>query len=129
MHEYTHGLSTRLVGGGAGIDALQTAGMGEGWSDFYALALLTDPAADVDGVYPMGAYVTYHGFGSQFDQNYYYGIRRYPYCTDTNKNPLMFADIDPGKPPRTTACRAIRCLARSARTRPVKCIRRAKSGA
>ena len=97
LHEYTHGLSTRLVGGGAGIDALQSAGMGEGWSDFYALALLTDPAADVDGVYPMGAYVTYHGFGSQFDQNYYYGIRRYPYCTDTNKNPLMFADIDPWK--------------------------------
>ena len=95
LHEYTHGLSTRLVGGGAGIDALQSAGMGEGWSDFYALALLTDPAADVDGVYPMGAYVTYHGFGSLFDQNYYYGIRRYPYCTDTNKNPLMFADIDP----------------------------------
>jgi hypothetical protein len=97
LHEYTHGLSTRLVGGGAGIDALQTAGMGEGWSDFYALALLTDPAADVDGVYPMASYVAYHGFGTTFDQNYYYGIRRYPYCTDTNKNPLTFADIDPWK--------------------------------
>ena len=97
LHEYTHGLSTRLVGGGAGIDALQTAGMGEGWSDFYALALLTDPAVDVDGVYPMASYVAYHGFGTTFDQNYYYGIRRYPYCTDTNKNPLTFADIDPWK--------------------------------
>jgi hypothetical protein len=97
LHEYTHGLSTRLVGGGAGIDALQTAGMGEGWSDFYALAMATDPAADVDGVYPMGSYVAYHGFGTTFEENYYYGIRRYPYCTDTNKNPLTFADIDPGK--------------------------------
>ena len=97
LHEYTHGLSTRLVGGGAGIDALQTAGMGEGWSDFYALALLTDPAADVDGVYPMGSYVAYHGFGTTFEENYYYGIRRYPYCTDTNKNPLTFTDIDPQK--------------------------------
>jgi hypothetical protein len=97
LHEYTHGLSTRLVGGGAGIDALQTAGLGEGWSDFYALALLTDPAADVDGVYPMASYVAYYGFGTTFDQNYYYGIRRYPYCTDTNKNPLTFADIDPWK--------------------------------
>jgi hypothetical protein len=97
LHEYTHGLSTRLVGGGAGIDALQTAGMGEGWSDFYALALLTDPAADVDGVYPMASYVAYHGFGTTFEENYYYGIRRYPYCTDTNKNPLTFADIDPWK--------------------------------
>jgi VCBS repeat-containing protein len=97
LHEYTHGLSTRLVGGGVGIDALQTAGLGEGWSDFYALALLTDPATDVDGVYPMASYVAYHGFGTTFDQNYYYGIRRYPYCTDTNKNPLTFADIDPWK--------------------------------
>jgi hypothetical protein len=97
LHEYTHGLSTRLVGGGAGIDALATAGMGEGWSDFYALAMATDPAADVDGVYPMGSYVAYHGFGTTFEENYYYGIRRYPYCTDTNKNPLTFADIDPGK--------------------------------
>jgi hypothetical protein len=97
LHEYTHGLSTRLVGGGAGIDALQTAGMGEGWSDFYALALLTDPPADVDGVYPMASYVAYHGFGTTFEENYYYGIRRYPYCTDTNKNPLTFADIDPWK--------------------------------
>jgi len=97
LHEYTHGLSTRLVGGGAGIDALQTAGMGEGWSDFYALTLLTDPAADVDGVYPMGSYVAYHGFGTTFEENNYYGIRRYPYCTDTNKNPLTFADIDPWK--------------------------------
>ncbi len=97
LHEYTHGLSTRLIGGGAGIDALQTAGMGEGWSDFYALALLTDPAADVDGVYPMASYAAYHGFGTTFDENYYYGIRRYPYCTDTNKNPLTFSDIDPAQ--------------------------------
>jgi hypothetical protein len=71
--------------------------MGEGWSDFFALALLADPAADVDAAFPMGAYATYHGFGSQFEQKYYYGIRRYPYCTDTNKNPLTFADIDPAR--------------------------------
>jgi hypothetical protein len=97
LHEYTHGLSSRLVGGGAGIDAIQTAGLGEGWSDFFALALLADPVADVDGAYPMASYATYHGFGTLFEENYYYGIRRYPYCTDTNKNPLTFADIDPAK--------------------------------
>jgi hypothetical protein len=95
MHEYTHGLSSRLVGGGAGIDALQSAGMGEGWSDFYALALMVDPTSDPVGTYPLGAYATYHGFGTSFEQNYYYGIRHYPYCTDTNKNPLTLADIDP----------------------------------
>src|SRR5262249_19827839 len=30
-------------------------------------------------------------------QNYYYGIRRYPYTTDMSKNPLTFKDIDPAQ--------------------------------
>ena len=96
-HEYAHGLSARLIGGGAGIDSQQTAGMAEGWSDFFALSLLADPAADPNAAYPIGSYVAYHGSGTMFDQNYYYGIRHYPYCTDTNKNPLTFADIDPAQ--------------------------------
>ncbi len=95
VHEYAHGLTSRLIGGGAGIEALQTAGMAEGWSDFYALAMLTDPATDVDATYPMGSYLAYHAFSTGFEENYYYGIRHYPYCTDTNKNPLTFMDIDP----------------------------------
>jgi uncharacterized repeat protein (TIGR01451 family) len=95
LHEYTHGLSNRRVGGGVGISALQTRGMGEGWSDFYALALLSEPGDDVNGVYASGAYSSY--LLSGLTQNYYFGIRRYPYCTDTNKNPLTFKDIDPGK--------------------------------
>ena len=32
LHEYAHGLSTRLVGGGVGISTLQAGGMGEGCS-------------------------------------------------------------------------------------------------
>src|SRR3974390_3081491 len=51
LHEYTHGLSNRRVGGGVGISALQPRGMGEVWSDFYAMALLSEPADDVNGVY------------------------------------------------------------------------------
>jgi hypothetical protein len=66
--------------------------MGEGWSDFYALALLSEPGDDVDGVYAYGAYSAYR-FGG-LTQNYYFGIRRYPYCTDPGKNPLTFKDID-----------------------------------
>jgi len=93
LHEYTHGLSNRRVGGGVGISALQSAGMGEGWSDFYAMALLSEPGDDVNGVYASGGYATYQLSG--LTQNYYFGIRRYPYCTDTNKNPLTFKDIDP----------------------------------
>ncbi|MEJ5239079.1 MAG: M36 family metallopeptidase [Limisphaera sp.] len=93
LHEATHGLTTRLVGGGSGMTASQTRGLGEGWSDFYALALLSEAGDDVDGVYPMGGYVTYQLAGLQ--QNYYFGIRRYPYSTDMTKNPLTFKDIDP----------------------------------
>ncbi len=42
FHEYTHGLTTRLVGGGVGehvLDSKQSGGMGEGWSDFMACML------------------------------------------------------------------------------------------
>ncbi len=93
LHEYAHGLSNRLVGGGVGISALVPRGMGEGWSDFYGLALLSNAGDDVDGNYASGGYATYQ-FGS-VTQNYYYGIRRYPYSTDMTKNPLTFRDIDP----------------------------------
>ncbi len=95
LHEYTHGLSERLVGGGAGISALQTGGMGEGWSDFYALALLSEAGDDTNAATAMGGYATYQFFG--LTQNYYYGIRRYPYSTDLTKNPLTFRDIDPAQ--------------------------------
>ena len=42
FHEYTHGLTNRLVGGtrqGHALDAPQSRGMGEGWSDFFALTI------------------------------------------------------------------------------------------
>lgn len=97
LHEYTHGVSNRLVGGGVGMTSAQSRGMGEGWSDFYALALLSDPADDPHACYASGGYVTYQLAsiaGTPFDQNYYFGIRRYPYSTDLNKNPLTFKDID-----------------------------------
>ena len=42
FHEYVHGLTNRLVGGrlnGHALDKLQSGGMGEGWSDYYALTV------------------------------------------------------------------------------------------
>ena len=42
FHEYIHGLTNRLVGGlmqGHALDQPQSAGMGEGWSDFFALTI------------------------------------------------------------------------------------------
>ena len=95
IHEYTHGLSNRLVGGGVGISALQSRGMGEGWSDFYGLALLSEPGDDAAGNYAAGGYATHQLSG--MTTNYYFGIRRYPYSTDRTKNPLTFRDIDPAQ--------------------------------
>jgi len=42
FHEYTHGLTNRLVGGPldtSSLDEPQSSGMGEGWSDFFALTI------------------------------------------------------------------------------------------
>jgi hypothetical protein len=94
LHECTHGLSNRLVGGGVGISALQTRGMGEGWSDFYAMSLLSEAGDNVDGNFASGGYAS-NQIITGFLDNYYYGIRRYPYSTQLTKNPLTFKDIDP----------------------------------
>jgi hypothetical protein len=96
LHEYAHGLSNRRVGGGVGISALQAEGMGEGWSDFYPMALLSEPGDSVNGCYASGAYVSYL-LSTGFTTNYYFGIRRYPYTTDMTRNPLTFKDIDPAQ--------------------------------
>ena len=93
LHEYAHGLTGRRVGGGAGINALQSRGLGEGWSDFYALALLSQPSDSLNGNYAFGAYVAQQFLG--LEENYYYGIRRYPYSTNFSTSPHTFRDIDP----------------------------------
>ena len=43
IHEYVHGLSNRLVGGGSMGGGAQTDGMGEGWGDFYTTSIFNDP--------------------------------------------------------------------------------------
>ena len=43
FHEYSHGLSNRLVGGpldSTALDAPQSGGMGEGWGDYFACVLM-----------------------------------------------------------------------------------------
>jgi hypothetical protein len=95
LHEYTHGMTGRMVGGGYGLDTIQSAAMAEGWSDFYALSHLSDPNGDLAAPYPMAAYCSYAM--ANLYQNYYYGMRRYPYCTDKGVNPLTFKDIAPSQ--------------------------------
>jgi len=103
IHELTHGTSNRLHNNAAGLGTAYSRGMGEGWSDFYARALLSSADEDVDGVYAMGAYATYLGnSAANYTNNYYYGIRRFPYAVKTNvgangrpHNPLTYADTNP----------------------------------
>ncbi len=92
-HEMTHGVSSRLLGHGTLISELQSEGMGEGWSDFYSLCLLSESTDDVNGNYAFSGYSSDDLFGET--ANYYFGVRRYPYTTDMTKNPLTFKDIDP----------------------------------
>ena len=92
IHEYAHGLTNRLI---SNLVSLQGRGMGEGWSDFYALSLLTDVSADPYASYPVGAFAIF----GRVDENYFRGIRRFPYHADPdavvhwdNPNPLTFTD-------------------------------------
>ncbi len=86
----THGTSTRLTGGLGG--SFQSPGMGEGWSDAVAIMLLAQSGDDPDANYCTGGYTTYQ-LGAGFVNNYYFGIRRFPYSTNLNIYPLTFADI------------------------------------
>lgn len=104
IHELTHGMSCRIVGNTVGLAHMQGGALGEGWSDFYGLSITnkypasrTEDSRNPDKIYPSGGWVTYHfgGLGS-FD-NYFYGIRRFPYSTDLQVNPVTWADADPGQ--------------------------------
>ncbi len=102
IHELTHGLSNRLHGNGSGLGGLNMSrGMGEGWSDFYAHALLSESSDPINGIYTLSGYATYPR--NNFN-NYYYGIRRFPKAvmafTGPNgrpHNPLTFNDVDSTK--------------------------------
>jgi hypothetical protein len=94
LHEAAHGVSARLIGDGYGLSTVQSRGMAEGWSDYMAMSLLSDPDDDPHGVYAFGAYVA---AWQSWSNNYYFGIRRFPYTTDMNKAPQTFADSDPNQ--------------------------------
>ncbi|KAF8608692.1 hypothetical protein BDV93DRAFT_531076 [Ceratobasidium sp. AG-I] len=82
-HEYTHGISNRLTGGGTGtcLQTTEAGGMGEGWSD--AVADITEAKTNPLKDFTLGSYVT----------NNPAGIRSYPYSTDKNTNPLTYASL------------------------------------
>lgn len=103
IHEFTHGLSNRIIGGPnvRGLDGGgQAGGLGEGYSDLYALLLLRTTDEDPDGIYVVGGYAVFHlnpAFGqpANWDDNYYFGIRHFPYSTDLCVNPFTLTDMQP----------------------------------
>ncbi|KAI9356962.1 Fungalysin metallopeptidase-domain-containing protein [Zopfochytrium polystomum] len=85
MHEYAHGISTRLTGGPANSGCLgwgEAGGMGEGWGDFFATILRMTPNSTRSDIYGMGEYAN----GGD-------GIRKYRYSTSLEVNPSTYSYV------------------------------------
>jgi extracellular elastinolytic metalloproteinase len=78
QHEYTHGMTNRMVGGGQALSGEQAGAMGEGWSDWYALNHLFNAGLETHPA--EGIYVT---------NNSVRGIRNYSY----GDSPLNYGDL------------------------------------
>ena len=89
-HEYTHGISNRMTGTGAGCLSVQEQ-MGEGWSDYLALMITHDWAASTvnDGFnLPRGI-----GTYALNQPPTGVGIRQYRYTTNMAVNPLTYGNL------------------------------------
>lgn len=87
IHEYTHGLSNRLTGGPANtrcLSVLESGGMGEGWSDFYATAVRVTRNDDRNLDLPIGDYATGNPRG----------IRAVVYSTSLTTNPYTYSTLN-----------------------------------
>jgi extracellular elastinolytic metalloproteinase len=92
IHEYGHGVSNRLTGGPANSSALsasQSGGMGEGWSDWWGLALTAKPGQPSNLSRSVGYYVLGQPTTGA-------GIRPRPYTTDMAVNEYTYGDIQSG---------------------------------
>ncbi|KAJ3385109.1 Fungalysin/Thermolysin Extracellular metalloproteinase 5 [Lobulomyces angularis] len=85
VHEYAHGISTRLTGGPANSGCLgwgESGGMGEGWGDFFATIFRHTPKTKRSDVFAMGKYAN----GGK-------GIRKYSYSESMDINPSTYQYI------------------------------------
>ena len=85
-HEYGHGISTRLVGGGSGMSG-SAEQPGEGWSDWAWLVMQIKPGDtrfDAKGIATFAVNQVVTGNG----------IREYRYSTDMSVNPHTFGDTN-----------------------------------
>jgi len=103
FHEMGHYITNRLVGNASGLMNRQGRAMGEGWGDFFAICMTSQPGDNfASGVFAVGGWTD---LTPTFKDNYYFSIRRHPYSANMNKNPLTFKHISanvvlPVGPPR-----------------------------
>ncbi|MEM1216159.1 MAG: M36 family metallopeptidase, partial [Bacteroidota bacterium] len=90
VHEYTHGISTRLTGGRLQSGCLssqdQDEQAGEGWSDWFALVMTTTSENFADEPRGIGTYANGQSPAGG-------GIREYPYTRDMTINEHTYADV------------------------------------
>ncbi|MEM6964507.1 MAG: T9SS-dependent M36 family metallopeptidase [Bacteroidota bacterium] len=88
VHEYTHGISSRLTGGpnqGGCLSNFEQAG--EGWSDWFALVMQTTSADNAEEPRGIGTYSINQPTNGD-------GIRDFPYSRDMSVDPHTYADIN-----------------------------------
>ncbi len=88
VHEYTHGISNRLTGGPSNTGCLNNPEQaGEGWSDWFALVMLTTTSNTAEQGRGMGTYALNQPVDGE-------GIRIHPYSRDMNINPHTYGDYN-----------------------------------
>ncbi|NNM09000.1 MAG: hypothetical protein HKO61_07490, partial [Flavobacteriaceae bacterium] len=88
VHEYGHGISTRLTGGAGNSGCLNNAEQqGEGWSDYFGLMLTLEPGDTRNDSRGIGTWLVGQGPNGG-------GIRTYPYTTDMAVNSHTYDDIN-----------------------------------
>jgi extracellular elastinolytic metalloproteinase len=84
-HEYGHGISNKLVGGGTLATCMTNLDqMGEGWSDFFALMMQLKPGETGAEARTIATYAIN-------EPNTGGGLRDFPYSTDMTINPRTYA--------------------------------------
>ena len=90
VHEYGHGISNRLTGGGVSTCLQNAEQMGEGWSDYYALMFTQDWAnSNVNSGFTSPRGLASYALSSSG------GERTHQYCTDFSVNPLVYLSTLP----------------------------------
>lgn len=93
VHEYTHGISTRLTGGRFNSSCLRIEEQaGEGWSDWFGMVMTTTPDMVAERRRGVGTYAGRQPINGR-------GIRSFAYSRDMTINPHTYADIQTERVP------------------------------